>query len=111
MTQFSLSQSSQVPFVVTAEPESKAADRFRIILSTKPLSVYVNRNAGKERFDVYPNPVTNGHINLQIVNGNKSTYQVEVVNSLGQVMFRKNVQHPGGASLQPRGAPTIQTNR
>ncbi len=100
MTQFSLTQSSQVPFVVTAEPESKAADRFRIILSNKPLSVYVNRNAGKERFDVYPNPVTNGHINLQIVNGNKSTYQVEVVNSLGQVMFRKNVQHPGGASLQ-----------
>lgn len=100
MTQISLSEVSQIHFQVNDDAASKTADRFRVILSGKPINGYVNRGAGKESFLVYPNPVADGNINLQVFNGSKTTYHVELVNSMGQVIYRKSIQHPGGSSIQ-----------
>ena len=101
LTQISLSEVSQVHFSVTTEPQSKASDRFRVIISGKPIQAYVNRGIiGRENFQVYPNPVVDGNINLQVINPEKTTYHLELVNGVGQVIYRKVVQHPGGVSTQ-----------
>lgn len=63
----------------------------------------VNVKTGKGRSEItaYPNPITNRTINLQLVNQPAGTYNVELINNLGQVIFRSQIKHAGGSATQP----------
>lgn len=50
---------------------------------------------------VYPNPIVDGNIGLQLINIPKGTYSVRVLNSLGQLILNKNIQHFGGVQQKP----------
>jgi hypothetical protein len=52
---------------------------------------------------VYPNPVINKLINVEFKGMNKGVYQFRVINSLGQVMFTKQLTHAGGSATQMIG--------
>jgi Secretion system C-terminal sorting domain len=47
---------------------------------------------------VFPNPVVNKTINLQFVNQAAGQYEIKLLSSFGQLLFTKQVQHPGGSS-------------
>lgn len=60
---------------------------------------------GKAEIVVYPNPVINGNINLQLFNQPQGKYGVRLLNNLGQAILIKEIQHQGGSNteiLQPR---------
>ena len=47
---------------------------------------------------VYPNPVTDGNINLQLINQPKGIYAVRLINKLGQVIMIKQIERAEGSS-------------
>lgn len=47
---------------------------------------------------VYPNPITNKQVNVQLSNLSKGSYNIEVYNNLGQAVLAKAIQFDGGAS-------------
>jgi hypothetical protein len=49
---------------------------------------------------VFPNPVTNGSIQLQLNNRPAGTYHARLLNNLGQLLFTAKLQHPGGTGTQ-----------
>ena len=55
---------------------------------------------GKPLIKAYPNPVVNGNVNLQFENSAAGMYRLELVNSAGQVVLRRNIQHAGGSLNQ-----------
>jgi hypothetical protein len=50
---------------------------------------------------IFPNPVTNGNINLQLHNQPAGNYSVRLLNPLGQVILSKVIEHAGGSSSIP----------
>ena len=53
---------------------------------------------------IYPNPVVNGIISLQMNNLEKGNYIAKLFNQAGQLIQISTIQHPGGnasASIQP----------
>lgn len=54
---------------------------------------------------VHPNPVAGGAFTLQLNNLPKDDYLLEVFNSMGQVIYRKQITHQGGSTLF-----TVQTS-
>ncbi len=98
LTPVSLNEVSQVHFSITADPASKNADRFRFILSSKPMrSINATRQS---EWKIYPNPVSGNVINLQMINTEKGRYTAELVNGLGQVIYRREINHEGGSAVQ-----------
>ncbi|MDI9366110.1 MAG: T9SS type A sorting domain-containing protein [Flavobacterium sp.] len=55
---------------------------------------------------VYPNPITNKLVNVQISNLNKGSYNVEVFNNLGQAILAKAIQFDGGTTSLSLQLPT-----
>ncbi|MDP4284580.1 MAG: T9SS type A sorting domain-containing protein [Bacteroidota bacterium] len=55
---------------------------------------------GKEKsyISVYPNPLLGGNINLQLINQPSGSFKVKLLNSVGQVMLTKQINHNGGSS-------------
>ncbi len=98
VTQISLSEISQVHFSVNADLKSADPNRFRILLSGKPMATIVGRE--ERRIQVFPNPVSGSNINLQFFNSEKGMYKAELVNSLGQVVYRRELMHQGGTAVQ-----------
>ncbi len=49
---------------------------------------------------VYPNPIVNGIINLQLVNQPKGMYGVKLVDDLGRVMFSRQIDHAEGSNTE-----------
>ena len=49
---------------------------------------------------VYPNPIKGNTINLQLQNTDKGDYELQVMSTLGQVLFTKKIQHNGGSASQ-----------
>ena len=49
---------------------------------------------------VYPNPIVNGNIHLQFNNQPAGTYGIRLLNSLGQVIILKIVNHGGGNAME-----------
>ncbi len=68
--------------------------------------VKVNVGSQSSNFTIYPNPVTNGVVGLQMNNVEKGTYSVKIFNSIGQELFSTNLKHDGGSATQ-----TIQLGR
>ncbi len=59
----------------------------------------------QHEFTVYPNPATDGIINLQFVNQPAGKYGIRLLNKLGQVMLSKQIVHNEGSSNE-----TLQLN-
>ena len=60
--------------------------------------VRVMAGAGNAAITVYPNPVKGNYFTLELSNANKGIYGVQLMNSAGQLVFNKLVDHPGGSS-------------
>lgn len=45
---------------------------------------------------VYPNPITNGVVNLQMGNQPEGVYGLRLLNPVGQVFLSKKIEHAGG---------------
>jgi len=84
-----------INFTINSDAASTGANRFSIVFA-KPAVV----QAGKPTISVYPNPVTNGIINLQMSNMPQGLYNVRVVNSQGQTVLIKQINHAAGSSTK-----------
>ena len=60
----------------------------------------------KQSISIYPNPVINGLINLQLTNEPEGSYGIRLLNKSGQVMITKQISHAKGSS-----AETIQLDK
>ncbi len=45
---------------------------------------------------VYPNPITNGVVNIQLGNQPEGVYGLRLINPVGQVLVSKKIEHAGG---------------
>jgi hypothetical protein len=67
-------------------------------------------------FKVFPNPVTNGQVQLRLTDIEKGEYTLRLINSQGQEMLRQLILHDGGSSnilvafnkIFPKGIYTLQ---
>lgn len=50
--------------------------------------------------NLYPNPVTGKIVNLELLNLAKGRYDLTLVNTAGQVIYTKKIEHPGGSAFQ-----------
>lgn len=55
---------------------------------------------------VFPNPVVGNMVNLQLNNYPQGNYTVRFINSMGQTVLSKQIQHPGGNSTQSIDLPS-----
>lgn len=62
--------------------------------------VKVTLGKGKTGFMVFPNPVADGMIGLQMSNIPAGKYTVRILNSDGKLVGREMISHPGGNSTQ-----------
>lgn len=62
--------------------------------------VLIKTGTGIAEIGVYPNPVVGGVIGLQLTNMPKGNYGIRVINTIGQTIFKKTVQHLGGNSTE-----------
>jgi hypothetical protein len=56
---------------------------------------------GKQGIIVYPNPVNGGTINLQFVNQLQGTYEILILNEMGQKITQKQISFAGGSGTEP----------
>jgi hypothetical protein len=61
--------------------------------------VRVNMGKGIDKITVYPNPVNGNNLVLEI-NLQKGVYTLALTNALGQQVYRKVINHVGGAATQ-----------
>lgn len=94
-TPVDLSKITTVNFTITGDAASSGANRFSIVFG-KPGIV----QAGNPAISVYPNPVVNGVINLQMNNMPQGAYNVRVFNSIGQVIATKQINHAAGSATE-----------
>jgi hypothetical protein len=94
-TPIDLNGTTTVNFTVNDDPASAASDRFTIQFAKQPVTV--SGNAG---ISVFPNPVTNGNVNLRFNNLPAGVYTIRVFNSLGQAVINKQVTHTAGSSVE-----------
>lgn len=98
-TAINTDQITQVFFQVNSDVASASCDRFKVILLTRK-SIAGGSFPVTPLIKAYPNPVTGSNVNLQFINAASGMYTMELVNSSGQVVFRKNIQHAGGSLTQ-----------
>ncbi|TAM57128.1 MAG: T9SS type A sorting domain-containing protein [Rhodanobacter sp.] len=55
---------------------------------------------GKSSINIYPNPITDGIIHLQLGNQPQGMYGIRLLSPLGQVIVAKQVSHAGGNGTQ-----------
>ena len=73
----------------------------------------------KQDITVYPNPVTNGIINLQLNNQPKGKYALRLLNTSGQLIVQRQIDHPNGSSSEsipldkftPHGIYTLEVTK
>jgi len=62
------------------------------------MSVSLGRN--EQGIDVYPTKVSDNNINIALTEQPADAYNIQLVNSIGQVAFSKRLVHSGGTSTQ-----------
>jgi len=67
--------------------------------------VKVNSKTGVQSLQISPNPVRSHKLNLQLTNVEKGSYNLQVYNSGGVVVYRTAVQHAGGTAAIPVTLP------
>jgi hypothetical protein len=69
--------------------------------SKKYSNIVVVKMGGRNSIvSIYPNPIKGNTVNLQLQNIDKGDYEMQVINTLGQVLFSKLIQHNGGSATQ-----------
>jgi hypothetical protein len=56
---------------------------------------------GKSAISIYPNPITNGIINLRFINQPAGKYAIRLMNQLGQIIVSKQIERMNGSDTQP----------
>ena len=92
-TPLNLGGTTKVKFSITADAASAPENRFSIVFE-KP-AVVIN-----PALTIYPNPVNNGIINLRFNNMPGGNYTVRVINSLGQTIVSRQINHAQGSSIE-----------
>ncbi|TDH26217.1 T9SS type A sorting domain-containing protein [Segetibacter sp. 3557_3] len=67
-------------------------------------------------YNVYPNPIVGGNVNIQFSNKPKGNYTVNLLTTSGQVVLAKTINHQGGnatqtvvaAGILPKGHYTVE---
>ena len=81
--------------------------------------VKVMMGSDKQEISIYPNPVVNGIINLQLSNQPQGNYGLRLLNKSGQLIIQKQIQHAGGSSTEtiplakylPRGIYQLEVTK
>ena len=55
---------------------------------------------GKSLITIYPNPITDGMIHLQLTNAPEGKYKIKLINKLGQLIVQKQITHAGGSATE-----------
>ena len=63
--------------------------------------VKVNISNAIATISIYPNPIVNGVVNVQLINQPAGVYGIRLLNPLGQVIVSKSVTHAEGTSTEP----------
>ncbi|MFZ4057164.1 MAG: T9SS type A sorting domain-containing protein [Ferruginibacter sp.] len=63
-------------------------------------TVKVKFGKSESGMSVYPNPITDKVVNIQLNNQPKGNYQLRIFNTNGQVMMNTSIKHPGGSATQ-----------
>ncbi|RZK45978.1 MAG: T9SS type A sorting domain-containing protein, partial [Pedobacter sp.] len=92
----SLAGKTQVEFTVNGMAASARTDRFQIRIIKGGVENLFTSNT----ISAYPNPIVDRNISLWFDNKPAGKYEVAIINSLGQVVFRKSLLHPGGSAMQ-----------
>jgi hypothetical protein len=50
----------------------------------------------KQDITIYPNPITDGMIHLQLMNEPEGKYNIRLLNKIGQLIVQKQITHAGG---------------
>jgi hypothetical protein len=94
-TPVDLNGTTTLNFTVNDDAASSAPNRFIISFAKQPSTV-----SGSPALSVFPNPVTNGLVNLRFNNLPQGVYGVRVFNSAGQVVLNKQINHAAGSSVE-----------
>jgi len=70
------------------------------------VKVMIGAGNDKQEISVYPNPVVNGIIHLQLNNQPEGNYGIRLLNKSGQTILQKQIQHTGG-----NGTETISLDK
>ena len=62
--------------------------------------INVNIRKGKSNIVVNLSPVTNGVLNLRLLNEPKGTYNIRLFSNAGQLLYSNKFEHPGGSLVQ-----------
>ena len=62
--------------------------------------VVVNISKGIPIVNIYPNPIDGNNFNLEMKNMTKGTYEVVLINQLGQQVFHTTLIHNGGSASE-----------
>ena len=87
---------SKYGFTVNADAASARSDRFKVVISDKKPQVtdalfYVR---------AYPNPLEGKNLRLEFVNADNGNYTIKIVNTMGQLVFEKNISYSGSSVVQ-----------
>jgi N-acetylneuraminic acid mutarotase len=75
----------------------KMFDKNGQVSYSQVVKVVIGRGAS---ISIYPNPVTNGSLTLQFDDQSKGSYNIRILNSLGQMVFKTIIDHTGGSATQ-----------
>ncbi len=90
-----LTSNSSFSFDVTNDSLSFATNRFSITFKRNKPAVAINSN-----LTVFPNPVTEGKINIQMHDMPVGEYSVRLINNLGQVITTKRIIHQAATAVE-----------
>ena len=76
----------------------KSIDNAGHIKYSRIVKVYISK--GKPSIAVYPNPVTDGIINVVFSNMPSGIYHLKMYNAVGQFVFAKQITHTEGSSAE-----------
>jgi hypothetical protein len=93
------------PFSVTADANSKALSRLRIVFRPSVITNVVDWMSDKG-ISIYPNPVVKGtDVQVQFRNSKSGKYDVTIYSLTGVRVLQTQVVHPGGSSVQKTTMP------
>lgn len=102
-TPIDLNSTTRVNFsIITTDAASAAANRFTIVFA-KPGAV-----KGSPSIVVYPNPIQNGEVTVRFTDMPSGVYTARLLNSVGQTVISKTINHSGANSTERIGISKIK---
>lgn len=96
-TNIDLLNGSIVDFTITTDSAAFAGNRFYIVFKNNKPAPVINEKPG---ISVFPNPVQNGLINLQMNSMEEGVYQFTLLNQLGQTVHAGKIVHEAGTAVE-----------